>query len=78
MGRIIVSELVDGVIEAPGHEQHRDREERLGVARHVRGPAAVQGRRDLRRRRDPPGRVTYQIFAVFWPTAPKDFGFADG
>jgi dihydrofolate reductase len=23
------------------------------------------------------GRVTYEIFAAFWPTAPKDEGFAD-
>jgi dihydrofolate reductase len=23
------------------------------------------------------GRLTYQIFAVFWPTAPRDEGFAD-
>jgi dihydrofolate reductase len=24
-----------------------------------------------------PGRVTYEIFAAFWPTAPSDEGFAD-
>jgi dihydrofolate reductase len=23
------------------------------------------------------GRVTYETFAVFWPTAPKDEGFAN-
>jgi class 3 adenylate cyclase/dihydrofolate reductase len=79
MGRIIVSEFVtlDGVIEAPGHEEHRDGknawalrgtsedQQRFKVAEIFAADAILLG------------RVTYQIFAVFWPTAPKDFGFAD-
>ena len=79
MGRIVVSEFVtlDGVIEAPGHEEHRDGknawalrgtsedQQRFKVAEILAADAILLG------------RVTYQIFALFWPTAPKDLGFAD-
>lgn len=79
MRRVIASEFVtlDGVIEAPGHEEHRD----------GRNAWALQyGSEDQQRFKVDElfaadalllGRVTYQIFAAFWPTAPKDGGFAD-
>lgn len=79
MGRIIVSEFVslDGVIEAPGHEEHRDGKNAWAL----RGTSEDQQRFKVDEIFAADaillGRVTYQIFAVFWPTAPKDMGFAD-
>jgi class 3 adenylate cyclase len=79
MGRIIVSEFMtlDGVIEAPGHEDHRDGKNAWAL----RGASEDQQRFKVDEIFAADaillGRVTYQIFAVFWPTAPKDLGFAD-
>ena len=79
MGRIIVSEFVtlDGVIEAPGHEDHRDGKNAWAL----RGTSEDQQRFKVDEIFAADaillGRVTYQIFALFWPTAPEDFGFAD-
>jgi class 3 adenylate cyclase/dihydrofolate reductase len=79
MGRVIVSEFVtlDGVMEAPGHEEHRD----------GRNAWALQGASEDQQRFKIEellaadallmGRVTYQIFAAFWPSAPGDEGWAD-
>jgi class 3 adenylate cyclase len=79
MRKLIASEFVtlDGVMEAPGHDQHRD----------GRNAWALQyaGEDQQRFKIDEVfeagaillGRVTYEIFAAFWPTAPKDEGFAD-
>lgn len=53
------------------------REERVGAPARDRGHAGLQDRRARQGRRHLLGRVTYQIFASFWPTAPKDEGFAD-
>jgi dihydrofolate reductase len=76
---VIASEFVtlDGVMEAPGHEPHRDGRNAWAL-RHV-------GEDQQRFKVDELfqagaillGRVTYEIFAAFWPTAPKDDGFAD-
>jgi dihydrofolate reductase/class 3 adenylate cyclase len=78
MRRVIASEFVtlDGVIEAPGHEEHRD----------GRNAWALRGASDdqLRFKAEELfaadalllGRVTYQIFAAFWPSAPGDEAFA--
>jgi class 3 adenylate cyclase/dihydrofolate reductase len=79
MGRLIVSEFVtlDGVIEAPGHEEHRDgrnawalagaseEQQRFKVVELFAADALLLG------------RVTFQIWVTFWPNAPKDKGFAD-
>jgi class 3 adenylate cyclase/dihydrofolate reductase len=79
MGRLIVSEFVtlDGVIEAPGHEEHRDGKNAWAL----RGASEDQQRFKIEEAFAADallfGRVTYQIFAVFWPTAPRDQGFAD-
>jgi class 3 adenylate cyclase/dihydrofolate reductase len=77
--RLIASEFVtlDGVMEAPGHETHPDGKNQWAL-RHAT--------EDMQRFKIAEleqagciilGRVTYQIFAAFWPTAPKDEGFAD-
>jgi class 3 adenylate cyclase/dihydrofolate reductase len=79
MRRLIASEFVtlDGVMEAPGHDQHRDgknawalryagEDQQRYKAEELSAAAAILL-----------GRVTYEIFAAFWPTAPNDEGFAD-
>ncbi|HUG88452.1 MAG TPA: dihydrofolate reductase family protein, partial [Actinomycetota bacterium] len=77
--RLIVSEFVtlDGVMEAPGHEEHPD----------GRNAWALRGTSEDQQRYKVDeliatgaillGRVTYQIFAAFWPTAPAS-EFKDG
>jgi class 3 adenylate cyclase/dihydrofolate reductase len=78
-GRLIASEFVtlDGVMQAPGHDEHPDgknawalryagEEQQRYKAEELFGAGAILL-----------GRVTYEIFAAFWPTAPKDEGFAD-
>jgi class 3 adenylate cyclase len=77
--KLIASEFMtlDGVIEAPGHDEHRDGRNAWALAyaqedqqrfkieeTHSAGALLL-------------GRVTYDIFAAFWPTAPNDAGFAD-
>ena len=79
MGRLIASEFVtlDGVMEAPGHEQHPDGKNAWAL----RYAGADQQRYKAEELFEAGavllGRVTYEIFAAFWPTAPKDEGFAD-
>ena len=79
MRRLIASEFVtlDGVMEAPGHDEHRDGrnawalehatpdQQRFKIDELMSAGALLLG------------RVTYQIFAAFWPNAPRDEGFAD-
>src|SRR2546430_12668281 len=79
MGRLVVSEFMtlDGVMEAPGFEEHRD----------GKNAWAIQAMREEEQRFKIDelfatgaillGRVTYEIWVTFWPTAPKDAGFAD-
>jgi class 3 adenylate cyclase/dihydrofolate reductase len=79
MRRVIASEFVtlDGVMEAPGHEEHRD----------GKNAWALQlASEDMQKHNIEQlfavdalllGRVTYQIFAAFWPSAPGDAGFPD-
>jgi class 3 adenylate cyclase/dihydrofolate reductase len=77
--RLIASEFVtlDGVMEAPGHDQHRDGKNTWAL----RYAGEDQQRYKIDELFDAGailmGRVTYEIFAAFWPTAPRDEGFAD-
>jgi class 3 adenylate cyclase/dihydrofolate reductase len=77
MRKLIVSEFVtlDGVMEAPGQEAHRlgreawsldlasDDQQQANVEQVFEADAILIG------------RVTYQQWAAFWPTAPRDYGF---
>jgi dihydrofolate reductase len=79
MSRLVVSEFMtlDGVMEAPGFEEHRD----------GKNAWALQAAADDQQRFKVDelftagaillGRVTYQIWAAFWPDAPREEGFAD-
>jgi dihydrofolate reductase len=69
---------LDGVMEAPGHEIHPDGKNQR---------ALQHATEDMQRFKIDElenaggillGRVTYQIFASFWPTAPKDEGLPIG
>jgi class 3 adenylate cyclase/dihydrofolate reductase len=79
MRRLIASEFVtlDGVMEAPGHDQHPDGKNAWAL----RYAGADQQRYKAEELFEAGaillGRVTYEIFALFWPMAPKDEGFAD-
>ena len=71
MGRLVVVEFVtlDGVIEAPGFEEHR--EGRNAWALRLQSPELQRHNMDLYFEAGAIllGRVTYQIWAAFWPTA---------
>jgi class 3 adenylate cyclase/dihydrofolate reductase len=79
MRKLIASEFVtlDGVMEAPGHEQHPDGKNAWAL----RYTGEDQQRYKIEEAFEAGaillGRVTYEIFAAFWPTAPNDDGFAD-
>ena len=79
MRRLIASEFVtlDGVMEAPGHDPHVDGKSAWALA-HT-GPEQQQFKIDEAYAVEGIllGRVTYEVFAAFWPTAPNDDGFAD-
>jgi class 3 adenylate cyclase/dihydrofolate reductase len=79
MRKLIASEFVtlDGVMEAPGHDQHRDG--RNAWALQYAGEDQQRFKIDELFNADAIllGRVTYEIFAAFWPTAPRDDGFSD-
>jgi class 3 adenylate cyclase/dihydrofolate reductase len=79
MRKLIASEFMtlDGVMEAPGQEQHPDGKNAW---------ALQHATEDMQRFKIEElfavdalllGRVTYQIWAAFWPSAPRDHGFAD-
>jgi class 3 adenylate cyclase/dihydrofolate reductase len=72
--RLVLSAFVtlDGVIEAPGMEEHRDG--RNAWALRGQGPEDEAWNKDQIMSADAVllGRVTYQIWAAFWPTAAGD------
>ena len=77
MGRVIASEFVtlDGVMEAPGHDQHRDGKNAWALRRQT-----TETQQFIRDAFDDTGalllgRTTYQIWAAFWPTADQDDEF---
>ena len=74
MRRLIVAEFItlDGVMEAPGFEEHRDGKNAWALRLQSE---EVQGFiRDQYANVDAflLGRTTYQIWAAFWPTIPSD------
>lgn len=79
MGRLIASELVtlDGVAEAPGYEEHRDGKNAWRLRLQGEDMTAFSMEQLLSVDALLLGRVTYQISAAFWPSAPKERGFAD-
>ena len=78
MRRLIVSEFVtlDGVMEAPGFEEHRDGKNAWALR--FQSPEMQRFIRDQFSTIDAflLGRTTYQIWAAFWPTAAGDEAFA--
>ncbi len=77
MRRLIVSEFMtlDGVMEAPGFEEHRDG--RNAWALRLQNEETQRLNADLLFAADVLllGRATYQIFAAFWPSAAGDDAF---
>ncbi len=74
MSRLIVSEFLtlDGVMEAPGFEEHRDGKNAWALR--LQSPETQAYFRDLLATVGAflLGRTTYQIWAAFWPTAGGD------
>jgi dihydrofolate reductase len=77
--RLIASEFVtlDGVMEAPGHDQHQDGKNAWALRYAGEDQQRYKAEELSQAGAILVGRVTYEIFAAFWPTAPKDEGFAD-
>jgi class 3 adenylate cyclase len=77
--RLIASEFVtlDGVMEAPGHEQHPDGKNAWALRQAADDQQRYKIDELFQAGAILLGRVTYEIFAAFWPTAPRDEGFAD-
>ena len=79
MRKLIASEFVtlDGVMESPGHDPQN--ESKSAWALQYAGEDQQRFKIDEAFACDAMllGRVTYEVFASFWPTAPNDDGFAD-
>jgi dihydrofolate reductase len=75
MRRILVSEFVtlDGVIEAPGHEEHRDGRNAWALSLTSEDMLAHAAQQLLEVDALLLGRVTYQHWAAFWPLATDVF-----
>ena len=79
MGKIAVHEFMtlDGVIEAPGFEEHRDGKNAWALSTATEDQQRFKVDEVFAAGAILLGRVTYQIWATFWPDAPKDAGLAD-
>lgn len=68
---------LDGIMEAPGNEEHPDGKNSWALQHATED--AQRFKIDELSAVDALllGRVTYQIWAAFWPSAPRDEGFAD-
>jgi class 3 adenylate cyclase/dihydrofolate reductase len=77
--RVIATEFVtlDGVMEAPGHDPHPDGKNAWALKYATEDQQQLKVEEVLAADALLLGRVTYQIFASFWPAAPRDEGFAD-
>ena len=80
MRRLIASEFMtlDGVMEAPGHDQHRDGKNAWALRYAGGDQQRYKAEEPLEAGAILLGRVTYEIFAAFWPTAPSDEGLRIG
>ncbi len=79
MSRLVVSEFMtlDGVMEAPGFEEHRDGKNAWALQAATEDQQRFKVDEIFAAGAILLGRVTYEIWVTFWPTAPKDAGFAD-
>jgi class 3 adenylate cyclase/dihydrofolate reductase len=79
MGRLVVTEFMtlDGVMEAPRFEEHRDGKNAWAIQATTEDQQRYKVDELFAAGAILLGRVTYQIWAAFWPDAPKDGGFAD-
>jgi class 3 adenylate cyclase/dihydrofolate reductase len=79
MTRLVVSEsmTLDGVMEAPGFDEHRDGKNAWALQSATEDQQRFKVDELFAAGAILLGRVTYQIWAAFWPDAPKDEGFAD-
>jgi dihydrofolate reductase len=79
MTRLVVSEFMtlDGVMEAPGFDEHRDGKNAWSLQSATEDQQRFKVDELFAAGAILLGRVTYQIWAAFWPDAPKDEGFAD-
>lgn len=68
---------LDGIMEAPGHEIHPDGKNAWALQHATEDMQRFKVDELFAAEAILLGRVTYQIFAAFWPTAPRDEGFAD-
>jgi dihydrofolate reductase len=79
MGRLVVTEFMtlDGVMEAPGFEEHRDGKNTWALSTTTEDQQRFKVDELFAAGAILLGRVTYQIWATFWPDAPKEAGLAD-
>jgi class 3 adenylate cyclase/dihydrofolate reductase len=79
MGRLIAVEFMtlDGVMEAPGHDPHRDGKNAWALAITSEDQQEFSRDQMFSAAAILLGRTTYQIWAAFWPSAPREGGFAD-
>lgn len=79
MGDIVVSEFVtlDGVMEAPGGEEHPDGKGGWTMRFFDAEAGAFKGEELTAGDALLLGRVTYEHFAAAWPSRTDDYGFAD-
>ena len=79
MSRLVVSEFMtlDGVMEAPGFEEHRDGKNAWALYGATEDQQRFKIDELFAAAAILLGRVTYEIWVTYWPTAPKDAGFAD-
>jgi dihydrofolate reductase len=77
MRRLVVAEFMtlDGVMEAPGFEEHRDGKNAWALR--LQSEETQEFIREQSANADAflMGRTTYQIWAAFWPTMPVDDAF---
>ena len=79
MGRIVVTEFMtlDGVMEAPGFEEHRDGKNAWAIQATTEDQQRYKVDELFAAGAILLGRLTYQIWEAFWPDAPNDAGLAD-